>query len=73
MKQVAREFGGTDTLIYLEPRRACAPGLPRALGFSPLRHHAPEPEGAPPLVSKGGLLRPNATNSLLFVLTEAQA
>jgi hypothetical protein len=80
MKQVAQTVYGTDTIVYPEPRRvypacpglqgepqgACAPGLPRALGFSSLRRHSPELEGAPPLVSKGGLLRSNAKASLLF-------
>ena len=60
MKRVALEFCATDTLLYPEPRRVCA------LGFFPLRHHSPELEGAPPLVRKGGLLRSNATVSLLF-------
>ena len=58
MRRVAQEFCGTDTLVC-------------ALGFSPLRHHPDELEGAPPLVSKGGLLRPNTTTSLLFAPKEA--
>jgi hypothetical protein len=43
-----------------------------ALGSSLSRRYSPELEGAPPLVCKGGLLRPDVTNSLLFVLAEAQ-
>jgi hypothetical protein len=59
MKQVAREFCGTGTYV-------CALESLCALGSPPLRRYSPEPEGAPPLVSKGGLLRSNAKVPLLF-------
>ena len=76
MNRVAQEFCGTDTLVYPEPRkvypepRRAYPACPdlqgeprrvRTLGFSSSRHLSPELEGAPPLMSKGGLFRSDAT------------
>src|SRR5208337_1344956 len=57
------------------PLFLCEPLSPRlsgtdtpvcAFGFSSSRLRPNELEGAPPLVFKGGLLRSNATNFLLF-------
>jgi hypothetical protein len=69
MKRVAHEHRGTATRVY--PACPALRGASRrvcALGSSVSRHHSPELEGAPPLVSKGGLLRSNATAPFLSPL-----
>jgi len=71
VRRVALEFWGTDAPVYPELRGelrwVCAPR------FSPLRRRSAELEGAPPLVSKVGLLRPDSTASPLSIPTEAQS
>jgi len=59
----AQEIHSTDTLAcalgFLCLAFLCVFRCLRALGFSSLRHRPDELEGAPPLVSKGGLLPSN--------------
>jgi len=68
--RLEQTFCRTDTHIYAEPRRVCALGLDSLLGHSsskPKTGNLPlttSYSGAPPLVCKGGLLRPEATVSL---------
>ncbi len=78
MKRVALQFCGTDTLACPEFRRVCALGFVSLLGHSSPKLKTENLQlttfysGAPPWVCKGGLLRPDVTNSLLFVPAEAQ-
>jgi hypothetical protein len=71
MKRVALQLCGTDTPV-------CALGFVSLLGHSSPKLKTENLQlttfysGAPPLVCKGGLLRPDLTNSLLFAPAEAQ-
>jgi len=77
MKRVALQFCGTDTPACPELRRVCALGFVSLLGHSSPKLQTENLQlttfclGAPPLMCKRGLLRSDATVSLLFTPSAA--